>query len=79
MGCDTGIACGARGKEHKHRIVAAGGILGAVIVGAEALHLYVKVIPAVTLASDKYLEQSGGTLPQPFRLLQRPLRRRYRR
>ena len=55
MGCDTGITCGTRGKEHKHRVVTAGSVFGTEIMCTETLHFNVKVVPAVLLSADQNL------------------------
>ena len=49
------IARGARGKEHKHRVAAAGCVLGADIAAAEERILVVVVAPALSLTADKHL------------------------
>ena len=66
MGGDFRISGGAGGEEHKHVIVSAGGVGRAVIVGAEKVKLRIKIVPAVSVLSDHYLDLKCRTVAGRF-------------
>ena len=68
MCCNAGISGSSGGEEHKHRVVTARSIFVAIVMGAEALHFDVEVVPTVLFAADKDLEQSGKLCCSLFRL-----------
>ena len=57
---DLRIACRARGEEHEHRIVSAGGILRPLVLSGEELVLAVEIVPAISLTSGKNLCANAG-------------------